>query len=125
MDFESRPLQVSEITELIKSVLESGFREVYVEGEISNFRPSSTGHWYFSLKDMNAMIQAVMFKNRIFHTRFRPEDGMLVRVRGSVSLYAQRGSYQIICEHIEAAGQGRILAMLEKRKQAFAAEGLF
>ncbi len=120
-----RPLQVFEITNQIKGLLEQGFRQVWVEGEISNFRPSSTGHLYFSLKDEYAVIQAVMFKNRIFGLDFKPEDGVLVRIRGSVSVYAQRGSYQIICESMEQAGQGQILAMLEKRKQRLAAEGLF
>lgn len=120
-----KPLQVSEITNHIKGILEQGFHQVYVEGEISNFRPSSTGHLYFSLKDEYAVIQTVMFKNRSFSLNFKPEDGMLVRVRGSVSVYAQRGSYQIICESIEQAGQGQILAVLEKRKQKLAAEGLF
>lgn len=118
-------LTVSQLTKLIKSHLESRFPAVEVEGEISNFRPSSTGHYYFTLKDKGAMISAVMFKNRLGTLRFIPADGQLVRVRGRISLYELRGSYQIICESMERAGEGEILAMLEERKRHLAAEGLF
>ncbi len=118
-------LTVTQITTLIKSTLESRFGAVTVEGEISNFRPSSTGHYYFSLKDESAVIQAVMFRNRIGALDFQPEDGALVRVTGTVSVYPPRGSYQIICESMRLAGAGAILALLEQRKKALAAEGLF
>ena len=96
-----------------------------VEGELSNFRPSSTGHLYFTLKDAGASIQAVMFKNRIRSLNFEPRDGMLLRVQGSLSVYAQRGTYSIVVEEMERAGEGDILAMLEERKRKLAAEGLF
>ena len=122
---EERRLSVSELTELIKLCLEGTFPSVWVEGEISNFRPSSTGHLYFTLKDQLASISAVMFKNRLRSLSFQPADGMLIRARGSISVYAQRGSYQIICEVLEAAGEGDLLAMLERRKRELAAEGLF
>lgn len=118
-------LTVTQITTLIKSTLESRFGAVTVEGEISNFRPSSTGHYYFSLKDDSAVIQAVMFRNRISALDFQPEDGALVRATGTVSVYPPRGSYQIICESMHLAGAGAILALLEQRKKALAAEGLF
>jgi exodeoxyribonuclease VII large subunit len=98
---------------------------VTVEGELSNCRPASSGHLYFSLKDAGAKIDAVMFKNRLRFLNFEPKDGMLLRVRGSLSVYAPRGSYSIVCEEMELAGSGDILAMLEKRKQRLAAEGLF
>ncbi|GHT95233.1 hypothetical protein FACS1894141_3450 [Spirochaetia bacterium] len=116
---------VSELTDQIRATLETGFGSVIVEGELSNCRPSSTGHLYFTLKDANAAISAVMFKNRLRFLSFEPRDGMLLRVRGSLSVYAQRGTYQIICEELEEAGTGDILAVLEKRKRQFAAEGLF
>ena len=96
-----------------------------VEGELSNCRPASSGHLYFSLKDAGAKIDAVMFKNRLRTLAFEPKDGMLLRVRGSLSVYAPRGTYSIVCEEMEIAGTGDILAMLEKRKQKLAAEGLF
>jgi exodeoxyribonuclease VII large subunit len=118
-------LTVSELTGLIKLSLEEGFPSVLVEGELSNCKPSSTGHFYFSMKDPGAKIDAVMFKNRLPYLRFEPRDGMLVRARGRISVYPQRGNYQLIAEEMELAGQGDILAMLENRKRALAAEGLF
>ncbi|GHV73553.1 exodeoxyribonuclease 7 large subunit [Spirochaetia bacterium] len=121
----SRKLTVSELTDQIRQTLENSFGPLIVEGELSNCRPSSTGHLYFTLKDAGAAISAVMFKNQLRGLTFTPRDGMLLRVRGHISVYAQRGSYQIICEEMEEAGAGDILALLEKRKRALAAEGLF
>jgi exodeoxyribonuclease VII large subunit len=118
-------LTVSELTEQIRGCLEGSFPVVAVEGELSNCRPASSGHLYFSLKDSGAKIDAVMFRNRLRSLAFEPKDGMLLRVRGSLSVYAPRGSYSIVCEEMEQAGEGNILAMLEKRKQKLAAEGLF
>ncbi len=116
---------VSEITSLIKDSLEGSFRGVRISGEISNCRPSSTGHLYFTLKDKDAMISAVMFKGRQKGLAFTPKDGMLVNASGNISVYALRGSYQIICDSLEKAGEGDLLAMLEERKQKLAEEGLF
>jgi exodeoxyribonuclease VII large subunit len=116
---------VSELTERIRLNLEGAFSAVIVEGELSNCRPSSTGHLYFTLKDSGAALSGVMFKNRLRFLAFEPKDGMLLRVRGAISVYAQRGSYQIICEEMEQAGTGDILALLEKRKRLLAEEGLF
>ena len=116
---------VSQLTELIRETLEEGFPAVVVEGELSNYRPSSTGHLYFTLKDGGASIAAIMFRNRIRSLAFEPKDGMLLRVRGALSVYAQRGTYSIVVEEMERAGEGDILAMLEERKRRLAAEGLF
>ena len=118
-------LTVTELTEQIRSCLEGSFSYVYVEGEISNCRPASSGHLYYSLKDSGAKIDAVMFKNKLRSLTFDPKDGMLLRVRGSLSVYAPRGTYSIVCEEMEIAGTGEILALLEKRKQKLAKEGLF
>jgi exodeoxyribonuclease VII large subunit len=118
-------LTVSELTEQIRNCLEGSFSFVCVEGELSNCRPASSGHLYFNLKDSGAKIDAVMFKNRLRALNFEPKDGMLLKVRGSLSVYAPRGTYSIVCEEMEIAGAGEILAMLEKRKQRLAAEGLF
>jgi len=120
-----RVFSVSEITRLIKGTLEEGFPWVTIQGEVSNFRPSGAGHWYFSLKDSEAVLSVVMFKNRQSALRFTPADGTLVRATGSVSVYPQRGNYQLICESLANAGEGDLLARLEETKRRLAAEGLF
>lgn len=117
--------QVSDLTFLIKEILESSFMALTVEGELSNFRPSSTGHWYFTLKDDDAMIQGVMFKGKSAGVRFQPKDGQRVKVKGTLGVYAKRGSYQLICSSMEMSGEGDILAMLERRKQKLAELGYF
>lgn len=116
---------VKEITAKIKGLLESGFGTITVEGEISNFRPSSTGHFYFTLKDEKAAISAVMFKGRSRFLGFVPKDGMTVQVSGALSVYEQRGAYQIVIDKMTLAGEGDILRLLEERKQRLAQEGLF
>ncbi|MBL7006720.1 MAG: exodeoxyribonuclease VII large subunit [Spirochaetia bacterium] len=116
---------VAEISSLIKDILENSFMNISIEGELSNFRPASSGHWYFTLKDDQAAISAVMFRNRQSGLNFIPKDGKKVVVTGAVSVYEKRGTYQIICTSMRAAGEGDILALLEKRKQKLAAEGLF
>ncbi len=121
----SRPVTVSELTRRIKSHLEEAFPFVVVEGELSNVRPSSAGHLYFTLKDDDAALSGVLFRGRAGGLTFTPEDGQQVVAHGSISVYARRGAYQIIVERLELAGVGRILAMLEERKRALAAEGLF
>ena len=117
--------RVSELTSIIKEVLETSFPALAVEGEVSNFRPAASGHWYFSLKDDETMIQAVMFRHKSRYLSFMPKDGDKVVVRGNLGVYAKRGVYQIICDSMEKAGIGNILAMLEERKKKLAAEGLF
>jgi exodeoxyribonuclease VII large subunit len=116
---------VSEITTLIKRSLESEYSGVRIEGEISNFRPAASEHLYFTLKDADAMISAVMFRGRASRLSFQPEDGQLVVAGGNISVYAKRGNYQIICDSLTKAGVGEILVMLEERKKRLAAEGLF
>ncbi len=120
-----RPIKVSEITALIKEILEGSFPSVVIEGEISNYRPSSTGHLYFTLKDETSAISAVMFKGKSRYLSFTPKDGDKVRATGSISVYEARGTYQIIVDMMEIAGAGDILRLLEERKQKLAAEGLF
>ncbi|MDR1215557.1 MAG: exodeoxyribonuclease VII large subunit, partial [Treponema sp.] len=120
-----RKFTVSELTNLIKTNLEEAFPEIKVQGEVSNCRPSSTGHLYFTLKDEGACISAVMFRNRYRSLSFEPKDGMLLRVTGNLSVYHQRGTYQIVCGEMEKCGEGDILALLEQRKRMLADEGLF
>ncbi len=124
-DRSAPPLTVTELTQQIKTRLEAQFPFLNVEGELSNVRPSSTGHLYFTLKDENASLSAVMFRGRTGGLNFTPEDGQLVTASGGISVYAKRGTYQIIVERMRLAGVGRILATLEERKQRLAAEGLF
>ncbi|MFA7672122.1 MAG: exodeoxyribonuclease VII large subunit [Sphaerochaetaceae bacterium] len=123
--FENHIFSVSELTFLIKESLEESFRAVSIEGEISNFKIASSGHWYFQLNDNEATISAIMFKNRSWNLSSAPKDGDKVVVKGSLSLYAKRGSYQVICDSITLSGTGDILLLLEKRKQEFASLGYF
>lgn len=121
-------LPVFTVTELnghVKDILESHFPLVRLRGELSNFRPAASGHWYFTLKDNNSVISGVMFKNRSSSVRFRPTDGTEVEVAGSISVYPARGTYQIICETMEEIGGGNLLQVIEDRKRRLAAEGLF
>lgn len=125
MDDIERPLSVTALTAIVKELLEGSLPSVLVEGEISNCRPASSGHLYFTLKDRGAMLQAVMFRYKTRALGFEPADGALVRARGNITVYAARGQYQMIVEKLDRAGEGDILAMLEERKRALAAEGLF
>ena len=118
-------LSVSELTSLIKTTLEGSFYGLTVEGELSGFKPSSTGHWYFSLKDQNAVVGCCMWRSTVPRVNFRPKDGMKVIVTGSISVFEPRGTYQIICTSMKVAGEGDILAMLEERKRRYDALGYF
>lgn len=118
-------LSVSELTGLIKQTLEQGFYGLKVSGEISNFRPSSTGHWFFTLKDASCSISAVMFKGSTWKVDFAPQEGDKVIVTGGLDVYGARGTYQLKCDSMEKAGFGQILAMLEMRKRQYAASGYF
>lgn len=122
---ETLKFSVSELTELIKNTLESSFYGLTVEGEISGFKYASTGHWYFSLKDRDAVISAAMWRTNAVRAGFVPKDGQRVIVTGSISVYPPRGTYQITCTSIRLAGQGDILAMLEERKKRYSAMGYF
>ena len=116
---------VSQITSLIKEILETSFRTITIEGEISNWRPSSSGHIYFTLKDNLSQIKAVIFRSAAYKLSFNPKDGDKVRCTGNLTVYAAQGNYQIIISKMEPVGTGNILQMLEERKQKLAKEGLF
>ncbi|WP_407426422.1 exodeoxyribonuclease VII large subunit [Treponema sp.] len=116
---------VTNLTSLIRDLLEGTFSNITLEGEISNYRPNSSGHMYFTLKDEGAQISAVMFRGKAMNLNFIPKDGMKVKCTGSVSVYAPRGNYQIIISKMEIAGAGNILQILEERKRRLAEEGLF
>ena len=116
---------VAQITSYIKEILEGAFSTITVEGEISNWRPSTSGHVYFTLKDNSAQLKAVMFKGSLYSLKFKPKDGDKVRCTGRLSVYEPQGNYQLIVNKMEATGSGDILAMLEERKKRLAQEGLF
>ena len=116
---------ITEITTIIKSTIDQNFRNICVEGEVSNFSASSKGHLYFTLKDDNAVLSAVVFSRLASQLTFKLQNGQKVRVKGSISVYPPRGGYQIICEAVIAAGRGDLLMMLEQRQMRLNAEGLF
>lgn len=115
---------VSELNGIIKEILEE-FPVITLEGEISNYRPNSSGHLYFNLKDNSSIISAVMFRGAAYSLSFAPKDGMKVQVTGKLSVYGPQGKYQIIISKMSIAGEGDILRMIEERKRKLAAEGLF
>ncbi|MBI2370449.1 MAG: exodeoxyribonuclease VII large subunit [Deltaproteobacteria bacterium] len=121
----ARLLTVSELTSLIKAQLEGTFADLWVEGEVSNLRLPGSGHVYFSLKDEQASIRAVMFRNAHRRLRFDLEDGLHVVCRGRVSVYEPRGDYQLIVEELEPRGLGALQLAFEQLKARLQAEGLF
>ncbi|HTU12945.1 MAG TPA: exodeoxyribonuclease VII large subunit [Allosphingosinicella sp.] len=116
---------VSELSAALKRTVEDGFAHVRVRGEISGFKRVASGHCYFTLKDDGACIDAVIWRGTAQSLRFRPEDGIEVIATGKLTTYPQRSRYQIVVERLELAGQGALMALLDKRRQALAAEGLF
>ena len=116
---------VSEITAAIKEQLELSFPSLWVEGEISNFRVPSSGHFYFTLKDARSQIRGVMFRSRNAGLLFVPEDGLQVICRASLSVYPPRGDYQLIVEWMEPRGRGALQLAFEALKRRLASEGLF
>ncbi len=118
-------LSVSELTSQIKSQLETQFPFIWITGEISNFRVPVSGHFYFSLKDPKAQINAVMFRGQNNQLKFDPEAGMQINGIGRISLYEPRGTYQIILEYMEPSGIGALQVAFEQLKQKLASEGLF
>ena len=108
-----------------RDLVEEEFGDVWVEGEISNFRPASSGHMYFTLKDAEAQLPVVLFRRQALLLRFRPEDGLHVRVRGKVSVYEQRGQLQLVAETLEPVGAGSLQLAFEQLRDKLKAEGLF
>lgn len=116
---------VSELNRLARQLLEQDLPRMWVSGEISNLARPASGHLYFSLKDERAQIRCALFKGASRGLNFVPANGMQVLVRGRVSLYEPRGDYQLIADHLEAAGEGLLRRRLEELKQKLAAAGLF
>lgn len=120
-----KPVSVSELTREIKSIIEEEFNYVFVTGEISNFKDHSSGHYYFTLKDDKAQVNAIMWSSRNKELIFKPESGMKVTVKGRITLYETRGSYQIDIFEMLPAGEGELQLAFERLKQKLFNEGLF
>src|SRR4030095_4061734 len=114
-----------ELTAKLKAVVDREFVDVYVEGELSNFRRHTSGHWYFSLKDDAASLRCASFRMQNRMIRFIPEDGMHVIARGRLSIYDTRGEYQLVVESMEPVGAGALQLALEQLKKRLAAAGMF
>ncbi len=122
---ERVPVSVSELTQQIRDALEKRFASIWVEGEVSNFRAHSSGHWYFTLKDEFAQLRAACYRSSNQRVRFRLEDGMLVRARGRLTVYETKGDYQLIADSLEPVGAGALQLAFEQTKTRLEAEGLF
>ncbi|MCC7260862.1 MAG: exodeoxyribonuclease VII large subunit [Alphaproteobacteria bacterium] len=116
---------VSEVSARIKRVVEENFGHVRVRGEISGFKRAASGHLYMALKDANAVMDAVCWKGTADRFAFKPEDGLEVVCVGRITTYPGRSKYQIVIDHMEPAGLGALMALLEKRKIQLEKEGLF
>lgn len=122
---ERKVWKVAELNARIRELLSAAFMNIWIEGEISNFREAQSGHLYFTLKDETSQVRCVCFRQNAIRLRFRPEDGLHARLRGSVSVYDARGEYQIYVEHIEPVGLGALQLAFEQLKKKLEAEGLF
>lgn len=121
----SQILTVTQLALRVKQMLEAQVGDVWVAGEISNWRPSPAGHVYFTLKDADGEIQAVMFRHRMTRVKFQPGNGMEVIVHGQVTLYEKRGTYQIVCDEMNPRGIGALQIAFERLKKKLESEGLF
>lgn len=118
-------MSVTELSQALKRHVESGFGQVRVRGEISGFKRAASGHLYLALKDIDAVIDGVMWKGQAARIPFRAEDGLDVIATGRLTTYPGRSKYQIVIESMELAGEGALLALLEKTKARLGSEGLF
>ena len=119
------PISISDLTSTIRDLLETGIGEVWVAGEVSNFRAPGSGHLYFTLKDATATLAAVMFQREARRVGFALADGQAVLVRGTITVYEARGQYQIQVAEIRARGQGSLQQRFDELKRKLAADGLF
>lgn len=125
LDQNKEIISVGELNRSAKAILENNFSSVAVIGEISNLAQPSSGHIYFTLKDDEGSIRCAMFKNQKLRLKFNPKDGDQCILNGKVSLYAPRGDYQLIVNHMQPAGVGNLMQQFEELKQKLDAEGLF
>ena len=125
LDFQRKIYSVSELSAEVREMLERRFTDVWIEGEISNFKSSAAGHLYFTLKDDRAQLPAVCFRNAARFLRFKPENGKTFRARGRITAYEGRGEYQLIVEVLEPAGLGALQLAFEQLKEKLEKEGSF
>lgn len=118
-------ISVSELTAQLKDLIESKFSNLWIQGEISNFKHHSSGHMYFTLKDKGAELRCVMFRGFNQRIHFKPEDGMDVLLQGKITVYEQRGQYQLMVQSMEPAGLGTLFLAFEALKKQLQSEGLF
>ena len=127
--FEQAPTRriwrVADLVSAVRTTVERGYTDVWVEGEISNFRPAESGHLYFTLKDGDAQLRVVMFRSQARLLRFRPDNGMQIIARGRVTIYDARGELQLSAEFLEPLGAGALQLAFEQLKKKLAGEGLF
>ena len=116
---------MSELNAEVRGVLERQFANVWVEGEVVNFVQAASGHWYFNLNDGTAQIKCVCWKGTNYRIRFKPQNGITVRVRGRLTLYEARGDFQLSVESLEPSGEGALRAAYQQIKATLDAEGLF
>ena len=122
----NRPtISVSELTSKLKDLIESNFSNIWIQGEISNFKHHSSGHMYFTLKDQGAELRCVMFRGFNQGIHFKPEDGMDVILQGKITVYEPRGQYQLMVQNMEPAGIGTLFLAFEALKKQLQSEGLF
>ncbi|UUI59065.1 exodeoxyribonuclease VII large subunit [Aeromonas salmonicida] len=124
-DREQQVFTVTRLNSAVRMILEQDLGLVWLTGELSNLAIPSSGHWYFSLKDLGAQVRCAMFKGNNRRVAFRPQDGMQVLVQARVSLYEPRGDYQLIIESMQPAGDGVLALRFEELKRRLGAEGLF
>ena len=121
----AEPLTISEISQALKRTVEDRFGFVRLRGELSGVKRAASGHLYCALKDEKAVLDGVMWRGQVDRLPFRPEDGLEVVASGKITTYPGRSKYQIVIERMELAGEGALLALLEKTRARLAAEGLF
>jgi exodeoxyribonuclease VII large subunit len=124
-DWRTKVPSVSQLTRRLRGHIENAFFDVWVKGEISNLKKPSSGHLYFNLKDANAQLRAVMFRNAFSKLKFDLKDGMEILLHGTLTIYEARGDYQIVADSAEPVGAGALQMAFEQLKQKLQAEGLF
>ncbi|MBA2485707.1 MAG: exodeoxyribonuclease VII large subunit [Nitrospira sp.] len=118
-------LSVSDVTRLIRESLEDQFRDIWIEGEVSNLRAPTSGHLYFTIKDKQSQLRAVFFRSGVSRLRFMLREGMAILARGRISVYEPRGEYQLVIDSVEPQGIGALQLAFEQLKERLAQEGLF